>query len=226
MHDYAKNFIIGNIKNEILIMSIKIAYNNWAEQYDTNENKTRDLDKKATIKTLSKIEFENVLELGCGTGKNTEWLVKKAKFIIGLDFSEEMLNKAKLKIKTDMVRFQRADLTKTWEIEDNFADLITCSLTLEHIRDLDFIFNQAYQKLKTNGKFFISELHPFKQYSGNRAKYETKNGIEELEVYVHHISEYLKSAKSNAFKLIEINEWFDNQSENEIPRLISFVFTK
>lgn len=226
MHDYAKNFIIGNIKNEILIMSIKIAYNTWAEQYDTNENKTRDLDKKATIKTLSKIEFENVLELGCGTGKNTECLVKKAKFIIGLDFSEEMLNKAKLKIKTDMVRFQRADLTKTWEIEDNFADLITCSLTLEHIRDLDFIFNQAYQKLKTNGKFFISELHPFKQYSGNRAKYETKNGIEELEVYVHHISEYLKSAKSNAFKLIEINEWFDNQNENEIPRLISFVFTK
>ena len=207
-------------------MSIAKAYNSWAEQYDTNDNKTRDLDKKATTETLSKYEFDNVIELGCGTGKNTEWLITKAKFIIGLDFSEEMLKKAKDKIKTEKVRFQRADLTKKWEIENNFADLITCSLTLEHIKDLDFIFNQAYQKLKAGGKFFISELHPAKQYLGSKARYETESGIKELEVYVHHVSEYLNSGKNNFFKLFELNEWFDSQPENEIPRLISFVFSK
>jgi len=207
-------------------MSIEKSYNSWAEQYDTNENKTRDLDRKATIATLSKYEFENVIELGCGTGKNSEWLITKAKFIVGLDFSEEMLNKAKKKIRTDKVRFQIADLTKPWEIENDFADLITCNLTLEHIKDLNFIFSQAYKKLKTNGKFFISELHPFKQYSGTKAKYETKDGIEELEVYVHHLSEYINSALSNDFNFVEMNEWFDDQPENEIPRLISFVFSK
>jgi len=207
-------------------MSIEKSYNSWAEQYDTNENKTRDLDKKATIETLSKYEFANVLELGCGTGKNSEWLITKAKFVIGLDFSQEMLNKAKSKINSDNIKFQFADLNKPWEIENNFADLITCSLTLEHIKDLDFIFNQAYQKLKSGGKFFICELHPTRQYTGSKAKYETENGIEELEVYVHHLSEYLASAKRNFFNLIEINEWFDHETENEIPRLISFVFSK
>ena len=60
-------------------MSIEKAYNTWAEQYDTNENKTRDLDIKATIETLSKYKFKYVLELGCGTGKNTKWLLRKAK---------------------------------------------------------------------------------------------------------------------------------------------------
>jgi len=207
-------------------MSIEKSYNNWAKQYDTNENSTRDLDKKATIQTLSKYNFENVIELGCGTGKNTEWLATKAKSLIGLDFSEEMLNKAKSKIKSDKIRFQQADLKKTWEIENGFADLITCSLTLEHIEDLDFIFNQAHQKLKVGGKFFISELHPARQYLGSKAKYETENGIKELEVYTHYISEYLNSGKNNSFKLIELNEWFDNQPENEVPRLISFVFEK
>ena len=88
-------------------MSIEKSYNTWAEQYDTNENKTRDLDRKATIETLSKYEFKNVLELGCGTGKNTEWLITKAKFIIGLDFSQEMLNKARNKITSDKIRFSR-----------------------------------------------------------------------------------------------------------------------
>jgi len=207
-------------------MSIDKSYNTWAKQYDTNENKTRDLDKKATIETLSKYDFDYVLELGCGTGKNSEWLITKAKFVIGLDFSQEMLNKAKSKITSENIRFQFADLNKLWEVENNFADLITCSLTLEHIKDLDFIFNQAYQKLKTNGKFFVCELHPTRQYAGSRAKYETENGIEELEVYVHHLSEYLHTAERNSFKLIEINEWFDNQAEDEIPRLISFVFSK
>ena len=207
-------------------MSIEKSYNFWAEQYDTNENKTRDLDKKATIETLSNYDFENVLELGCGTGKNTAWLITKAKFIIGLDFSEEMLSKAKSKINSDKIKFVQADLKKSWEIQNEFADLITCSLTLEHIKELDFIFNQAYQKLKPNGKFFVCELHPARQYLGSKAKYETGKGIEELEVYIHHISDYLDAAKKNEFHLVELNEWFDNQSDNETPRLISFVFRK
>ncbi|WP_282112804.1 hypothetical protein [Maribacter stanieri] len=47
-------------------MSIKKAYNSWAEQYDT-----RDLDKKATIETLSKYNFDVVLELG---GSNRKYI--------------------------------------------------------------------------------------------------------------------------------------------------------
>ena len=207
-------------------MSIEKAYNIWASQYDSNLNLTRDLDKKCTIETLKNLDFKNVLELGCGTGKNTEWLLNKAERIIGLDFSQEMLHKAKAKIFDKRVLFKKVDLTKDWEIENNFVDLITASLTLEHIENLDHIFLQANLKLKKNGLFFISELHPFKQYSGSKAKYETENGIKELEVYIHHISEYIDTAKNNGFKLIELKEWFDESSENEIPRLISFVFKK
>jgi ubiquinone/menaquinone biosynthesis C-methylase UbiE len=207
-------------------MSIEKAYNSWANQYDTNINKTCDLDKKATIETLSKYNFENVLELGCGTGKNTEWLLNKANTIIGLDFSEEMLKKAKSKINTNKVTFKQADLNKKWNVKNNTFNLITSSLTLEHIKNLDFIFEQALQKLEKNGLFFICELHPFKQYSGSKARFETENGTEELEVYIHHISEYLNCAKKNNFKLIELNEWFDNDQKNEIPRLASFVFKK
>ncbi|MEW7290123.1 class I SAM-dependent DNA methyltransferase [Aquimarina sp. 2304DJ70-9] len=207
-------------------MSIEKAYNSWAEQYDTNENKTRDLDIKATIETLSKYKFKHVLELGCGTGKNTSWLLKKAEQVIGLDFSEAMLNVAKEKIIDSRVQFKRADLNEEWEIENQYVDLVTSSLTLEHIDDLNPIFNQANQKLIENGIFFISELHPFKQYAGSKAKFETESGVEELKVFRHHISDYVDNAENNGFQLIEINEWFDDTSEKEIPRLISFVFRK
>ncbi|WP_298313203.1 class I SAM-dependent methyltransferase [uncultured Aquimarina sp.] len=207
-------------------MSIEKAYNIWADQYDTKQNRTRDLDKKCTIETLRKYDFENVLELGCGTGKNTKWLLEKAKQIIGLDFSQEMLNKAKEKVSDERVIFKKVDLTENWEIENDFSELITCSLTLEHIENLDHIFNQANLKLKKNGLFFISELHPFKQYSGSKARYETENGTQELEVYIHNISEYIDEAKNNGFELVELKEWFDEGIENGLPRLISFVFKK
>ncbi len=207
-------------------MSIKDAYNQWSNQYDTNVNPTRDLDKEATIQTLSKYNFDSVIELGSGTGKNTEWLITKAEKVVGLDFSIEMTNLAKAKINTSQVYFQHADLNLKWEIENESANLITSSLTLEHIQDLNHIFQQAYQKLKPNGFFFICELHPFKQYTGSKARYETTEGTKELEVYVHHISEYISEAKKSKFNLIEMNEWFDEQVENEIPRLISFVFQK
>ncbi|MCG8576921.1 MAG: class I SAM-dependent methyltransferase [Flavobacteriales bacterium] len=207
-------------------MSIEKAYNSWADQYDTNNNKTRDLDALATIEVLSNYGFKNVLELGCGTGKNTHWLLNKAERILGLDFSSEMLNIAKEKITDGKVEFQKADLNQEWKVENQFADLVTSSLTLEHIHDLNHIFGQAFNKLKVNGLFFICELHPFKQYVGSKAKYESENGIEELTVFTHHISDYIENAERNNFELLEIKEWFDEKPKKDIPRLISFVFKK
>lgn len=64
-----------------------------------------------------------------------------------------MLSKAKEKINNAKVTFIKADLLQPWEVDNELADLITSSLTLEHIKDLDFIFKQAYSKLKTNGIF-------------------------------------------------------------------------
>jgi ubiquinone/menaquinone biosynthesis C-methylase UbiE len=207
-------------------LNIEKAYNIWSEEYDTNSNKTRDLDQKSTVETLSKFNFSKVIELGCGTGKNTTYLLQKADEVIGLDFSQEILNKAKAKIKDERAKFLKADLTVEWNIENDCADLITCSLVLEHIKDLDFVFNQANRKLKNGGIFFISELHPFKQYSGSKAKFETDEGTQELETYVHHLSEYLSVANKNGFKLLELKEWFDEETKIGIPRLIGIVLRK
>jgi ubiquinone/menaquinone biosynthesis C-methylase UbiE len=207
-------------------MSIQNAYNNWSEIYDTNLNKTRDLDQQVTNKTLSKLTFENVLELGCGTGKNTEWLVQKATQVVAVDFSQGMLDIAISKIKSKNVRFLQADITKNWDFNTEIFDLITCSLILEHIENLDFIFAQAFQKLERGGKFFICELHPFKQYLGSKARFETEIGVEELDVYIHHMSEFVVNAQKNEFKILELSEWFDDPNISGIPRLISFVFER
>ncbi len=207
-------------------MSIENAYNQWASQYDSMENKTRDLEKLAKQKTLASIDFKSVLELGCGTGKNTEWISEKASYVLAIDFSEEMIAKAKEKIIADHVFFANADISKPWNFTKEKFDLATCSLILEHIQNLDFVFSEAFKVLEKEGLFYICELHPFKQYTGSKARYEQDNKLHVLECYTHHLSEYLDAATKNGFELKLIDEWFDSEDRTEIPRLISFLFKK
>ena len=119
---------------------IKNDYDAWAHKYDIDANPTRDLDKIVTIESLSKIDFSNVLEIGCGTGKNTEWLVTRANRLVGLDFSKNMLALALEKINSDKVDFIDANINHEWPVNDNSFDLATVNLTLEHIEKLDHIF--------------------------------------------------------------------------------------
>ncbi|CAM4248561.1 hypothetical protein GIHI108528_11850 [Gillisia hiemivivida] len=78
-------------------MSIEKAYDLWSYSYDDMQNKTRDLEKLVGKEMFEDTYYENNLELGCGTGKNTQWLIEKCNSLIALDFSEEMMNIAKQK---------------------------------------------------------------------------------------------------------------------------------
>jgi len=207
-------------------MSIKEAYNSWSNSYDDGQNKTRDLEELVAKEQLKDSYFTNILELGCGTGKNTKWLIEKCDSLITLDFSEEMMNKAKQKINSKKVTFKQQDLTQDWNLVPKSIDLITCSLVLEHIEDLNLIFEKAAEVLKKDGKFYVCELHPFKQYSGSKARFDDGNIVHELEVYTHHITDYTNAAKKNGLRLTDIEETFDKYQLNEIPRLLSFIFQK
>lgn len=206
-------------------MNNQKAYNVWSKSYDTVENKTRDLEAKALCEMISGEDLD-ILEIGCGTGKNTEFLQTKAKHLVGADFSAEMLERAKEKITAKNVQFLQMDLREDWEFPENSFDLITCSLALEHIENLDFIFEKANKVLRENGRFYIGELHPFKQYQGSKARFETNSGVFELECFVHHISEFFGAGKRNNFELIELKEWFDDEDKTKIPRLLTMIFSK
>ncbi len=207
-------------------MDTKQAYNRWALQYDTNNNKTRDLEAEALRSTLGNLAFDIVLEIGCGTGKNTEWIMTKAKGITAVDLSEKMLARAKEKIISDKVHFIQADITLMWTFTNKIYDLISFSLVLEHIQNLDFVFNEVSKLLKPGGHVYIGELHPFKQYSGTKARFETEEGIQVVECFDHHISDFIQPAKNYGLRLIDLNEFFDDNNRKEIPRVLTLILQK
>lgn len=202
------------------------AYNSWASQYDSNENKTRDLEAKALREVLSTISFDSCLEIGCGTGKNTEWLLQKTEWITAVDLSEEMLSRAREKVQSAKVEFVQADINTDWTFTEKKFDLVSFSLVLEHIKNLDHIFQEAQRKLLEGDYLYIGELHPFKQYTGSKARFETGEGLQVVECYNHHISEFTQSAEKHGLRLLQLREWFDNDDRSSIPRILTLLFQK
>ena len=205
-------------------MDIQNAYNEWSEIYDTNENRTRDLDQKVTRDMLTGQRFQSILELGCGTGKNTAFLIQIGEQVHALDFSQGMIERAKAKVKAENIRFSLADLTDHWPCQDNAYDVITCNLVLEHIKDLSHIFSEAARVMQPNGRFLINELHPFKQYQGTKARFESRSAMIEVEAFVHHISDFTNAAQANGFRLARLNEYRHADDHGKPPRLISLIF--
>jgi ubiquinone/menaquinone biosynthesis C-methylase UbiE len=207
-------------------MDTKQAYNNWASQYDSNDNKTRDLEAVALRETLSGIVFEHCLEIGCGTGKNTAWLAEKAEQVTAVDLSEGMLAIAKAKINSGKVQFVQADINGGWTFGQGLYDLVCFSLVLEHIEDLDHIFTEAATALKPGGHVYIGELHPFKQYTGSKARFETEEGLQVVTCFNHHLSDFIHAGSRKGLALQYLNEYFDNHDRKEIPRILSILLRK
>ena len=204
-------------------MDVKQAYNKWADQYDSNENKTRDLEAISLKTNLVDIPFDNCLEIGCGTGKNTAWLLEKAKHVTAVDLSDVMLDKAKEKIHSDKVQFLQADIKNEWDFIKKRYDLITFCLILEHIENIDDIFIKASKAITPNGYVYIGELHPYKQYSGTKARFDTEDGQQIVTCYNHHISEFTTAAKNNAFDIVHVGEYFDENDRSKIPRILTLL---
>jgi 2-polyprenyl-3-methyl-5-hydroxy-6-metoxy-1,4-benzoquinol methylase len=207
-------------------MNVKEAYKNWSEQYDTNINKTRDLEAISIRDVLSEIKFNNCLEIGCGTGKNTEWLITKGKNIVAVDISDEMLSIAKQKIINKSVSFLKADVTENWDFTNETFDLVVCSLVLEHIENIEIIIKRIAEHLKIGGVLYIGELHPFKQYTGSKPKFVTEAGEQIVTAFTHHITEFNEAATAHGLKIEKIKEYFDDNDRSNPPRILTLKFRK
>lgn len=206
---------------------IAAAYNDWAETYDIVQNQTRDLAAKVLRQARLDLDNRKVVEVGCGTGRNTTWLAERATEIVGLDFSEEMLVQARARVNDPRVRFFQHDARMTWPIAKSSADVVIAMLILEHIEDLAPVFAEAARVLNTGGQFFLCELHPMRQMTGGQAQFSnTRTGERQLiSAFLHDVSDYVNAGLSSGFELDHMGEWRDADAQaSSQPRLLSLTF--
>jgi Methylase involved in ubiquinone/menaquinone biosynthesis len=205
-------------------MSIKEDYNAWAATYDANRNKTRDLEAQA-LRNVLQSRFQRALEAGCGTGKNTSWLAAQCDEVVAVDFSANMLSVAKNRTNRDNVNFRELDLLAPWPFSEGEFDLVVCSLVLEHIEDLDDVFQKVSHVLKSGGIFYIGELHPFKQYSGSKARFGSAEDERILTCHKHHVSSFFNAAARAGLSYERLDEHF-HEDDKDLPRVLTLLFRK
>jgi ubiquinone/menaquinone biosynthesis C-methylase UbiE len=209
---------------------IAAAYNQWAETYDSNQNRTRDLSGEVLREAELDLRGRDVIEVGCGTGRNTEWLTRPGTgltSILALDFSEAMLARARERVTDRRVDFVQHDVRFSWPAADRSADLVIAMLVLEHVEHLEPFFAEAARTLRAGGEVFLCELHPARQVLGKQAQFtNAKTGVHTLvKAFLHQTSDYFQAAMSSGFELVNKNEWCDPNPDADLPpRLLSLHF--
>lgn len=209
------------------MFEIAAAYNEWAEVYDTNANRTRDLAAAVLRQMRLDLGGRAVLEIGCGTGSNTQWLVEQSQSVLALDFSREMLRHAQARVRSSRVRFVQHDVRSAWPLAEASVDLVVAMLVLEHIEHLQPIFAESARVLRPGGEIFLCELHPFRQLQGHQAEFIHPRTAERVCVsaFLHETVEYVNASLRAGFELVHMSEWRDPEApRSTLPRLLSLHF--
>lgn len=100
---------------------------------------------------------EEILELGCGTGRHASLLAEKGYVLHGVDASDEMLSVAKKLQQKDKVTFSKGDvrtvrLNKKFDVVISLFHVMSYQTTNE---DLTNAICTAYEHLSSNGIFIF-----------------------------------------------------------------------
>ena len=108
-------------------------------------------------------EGDTVLDLGSGAGNDVfvaRQLVGDNGKVIGLDFTEEMVKKAKVnneKLGYQNVEFKLGDI-ENMPIDDNSVDVIISNCVLNLVPDKQKAFSEIYRTLKQGAHFCVSDI--------------------------------------------------------------------
>ena len=162
------------------LLPVQSGYDRWATVYDHDANPLPALDTpivRAAIHAVAPDLYgQQVLDLGCGTGRHTIWLAEQGAQVTGLDFSEGMLAQARRKSGAAGIRFLRHDLHQPLPLNDEEFGLVVSSLVLEHLADLDQFFGEARRVLRPGGHAVVSAMHPAMFLRGSQARFRPRVG--------------------------------------------------
>lgn len=183
-------------------------YDRWAAVYDDEDNPLIALEEEHLPPLLGDVRGLRVVDLGCGTGRQTARLAAVGADVVGVDFSEAMLARARQRPGAEGVRFMAHDLTATLPFDDGAFDCVVCCLVLEHIERLGPFFSQCRRICAPGGRLVMSAMHPAMMLRGITARFiDPQTGRETRPTsHPNNISDYVRAALRSGLELEHLSE--------------------
>ena len=192
-------------------------YDAWAATYDTDGNDLQRLDS-AAFKNIKPLLFSvlqkpvRLLDLGCGTGRNTSKLrgmLPPGSTLYAVDGSEGMLAQARAGMPAEPsqveVRWCSLDFTRQQADLAAFVgcapvDAVISTLVLEHVM-LDQFFAVVAKTLIVGGWAWVTGMHP--DMGQSRAGFRRDDGVKVHGIsYIHELEETIIAAKNAGLRLV------------------------
>ena len=145
--------------------------NIWEREYRNPKLVTKNAEPQAdTLRFLKflkkeekyKVEGRTILDLGCGTGRNSNYLAEMGNDVTGIEISKSALNLAESRA-TDMglsVEYILGDIGAPYKLKDASVDIIldvTSSNSLDE-KGREVYLQETNRVLKNGGYFFVRAL--------------------------------------------------------------------
>lgn len=143
----------------------------WEKEYQNSKLVTKaDGPQADTLRFLKflkkdqkyKLDGKNILDLGCGTGRNANYLAEEGNNVIGIEISKTAITLAKERA-TDLgvkVDYRLGDIGEPYEISDESVDVVldvTSSNALNE-KGRSVYLSEVSRVLKSGGYFFVRAL--------------------------------------------------------------------
>ncbi|KAJ7290270.1 S-adenosyl-L-methionine-dependent methyltransferase [Mycena rebaudengoi] len=179
------------------------------QTYDSDGNVLILLDNELVSDVLPGLVREplkTVLDLGCGTGRTAEKLLRcsNVEQIIGLDATPGMLSLARERFHDPRLQFKQYDI-----IDDSpplssllpEVDAVVSTLVIEHIPSLPMFFGRVGQVLRKGGWALVTNMHE-DMGAMTGAGFVNEQGIRvTMDKFAHTVAEVVSAAEACGLRL-------------------------
>ena len=208
----------------------------------------RNIEIKEIINFFSKKKTHYMLDIGCGNGFSTVFFSKLSKKILGLDYSEKLIQNAKnllkknktkqvlkkysyqsLQPKSKNIKFSVGNILDLSKYKNNFDGAVCCRvlINLPSRSSQSKAIKNLSLSVKKNSYIFITEV--VGKYHKLLSKFRTQSGLDPLEVYWHNLyldeKHFINACKKNNLKLVKKIKYGEFQIASKViyPKLIKPV---
>jgi len=215
---------------------ISVYFNDFSKNYDQFA-----FDQSRGTKYLSEIEIDflinelqirnkKILDVGVGTGRNSEMLLSEGGIVEGIDLSEGMMAKAKEKLNGKKINFTVADAGENIPFKDANFDVVICMRVLKYIPSWGRTIEEISRVLTKNGIFILEianlySVQYFGLYNSNYFLFKPdevktileQNGFEIIKIGAGSRLPFPLYSKLNNKYLLKIIVFFESFLEQFLP---------
>lgn len=130
-------------------------YNKIGKTYDLTRKPDQQI-LQLLLRLLEPVKNGRFLDVACGSGNYTNALSQVGMIIDGIDISEEMISKAR--VKNPSISWHLGD-AMALPFQDNSFDGALCTLATHHMENFEIVFKEVYRVMKA-GRFVILTSTP------------------------------------------------------------------